>query len=162
LYRANLSLESLLRQNESNVKRNSRNPRAALAAIALLALFSGAGCESPCPELVGRWSTREGQSILFQKKGKALWLTRFGSQVDTVPMAFRYDCAKQPVELDLFQFHTGPLVGKTLFGILEWNSDTSFRFNAEAGTEPSLRPKTFESDQTMKFYLERNGANKLK
>lgn len=157
---ANLSLESLLRQSENNVKKNSRNPRAALAAIALLALFSSAGCGSPCPELSGKWSTREGQSIFFKKSGNALWLTRFGSQVDTVPMAFRYDCAKQPVELDLFQFRTGPLVGKTLFGILEWTSDTTFRFNAEAGTDPSLRPKTFESDQTLKFFLERNGVKK--
>lgn len=130
--------------------------------MALLALFSSAGCESACLEPGGKWSTREGQSIVFQKNGKALWLTRFGSQVDTVPMAFRYDCAKQPVELDLFQFHAGPLVGKTLFGILEWTSDSTFRFNAEAGTDPALRPKTFESDQTLKFFLERTNGNKAK
>jgi hypothetical protein len=150
----------LLGQNESNVKKNSRNPRAALAALALLALLSSVGCESSCPEPAGKWSTREGQSIFFQKNGKALWLTRFGSQVDTVPMVFRYDCAKQPVELDLFQFRSGPLVGKTLFGILEWTSDSTFRFNAEAGTDPSLRPKTFESDQTLRFFLERKGVKK--
>ncbi len=145
------------------MKQNSTFSRAALAAIALLALFSITACDTgSCRNLNGRWSTREGQSILFQKNQKALWLTRFGSQVDTVPMKFRYDCKKEPVELDLSQFQTGPLVGKTLFGILEWNSDTSFRFNAEAGTDPAIRPKTFESDQTLKFFLERNGSKKMK
>jgi len=159
----NLSLYSLFRQNENNVEQNSTFSSAALAAIALLALFSSTGCDmGDCRDLAGRWSTREGQTMLFKKNGKALWLTRFGSQVDTVPMEFRYDCKKKPVELDLWKFQTGPLVGKTLFGILEWNSDTSFRFNAEAGTDPAIRPKTFESDQTMKFFQERNGVNKMK
>jgi len=72
-------------------------------------------------------------------------------------MEYRYDCSKRPVELDLFGFQSGPLTGKTLFGVLEWSSDTSFRFNAEPGTDAVARPQTFESDQTLKFF--RNAGN---
>lgn len=125
------------------------------AALALLALISLSGCtEPPCRELSGHWSTREGQSFYFQENGKGLWLIRFGSQIDTIVMTYRYDCKKEPMELDLSDFESGPLAGKTLFGILEWNNDSSFRFDAEAGTNPAMRPTAFESDQTQKFFKE--------
>ncbi|MBL7775055.1 MAG: hypothetical protein JNK89_03585 [Saprospiraceae bacterium] len=115
-----------------------------------------AGCDDPaCRPLSGRWSTREGQSFCFLENGHALWLVRFGSQVDTVHMEYRYDCQKSPAQLDLKGFSAGPLVGQALYGILEWNSDTSFRFYAEVGAGPEMRPVTFESDQTQKFFLEK-------
>ncbi|MEQ1744202.1 MAG: hypothetical protein ABMA02_02170 [Saprospiraceae bacterium] len=143
------------------MKVNSTHSSAALAALALLALFSFGACTAKdCRDPFGQWATREGQAIVFKKNGKALWLTRFGSQVDTVPMAFRYDCRAEPASLDFFGFRAGPLVGKTLFGIVEWNSDSTFRYNADAGTDPALRPTTFESDQTMKFFLERDDRAK--
>ncbi|MCB0533457.1 MAG: hypothetical protein H6574_20960 [Lewinellaceae bacterium] len=136
-------------------QRNVHIPVAPVA-ITLLILLSITGCtDSTCRTLSGRWSTREGQSFYFQENGHGLWLVRFGSKIDTFPMAYRYDCGKQPIELDLSGFETGPLAGKTLFGILEWNSDTSFRFDAEAGTSPTVRPSTFESDQTQKFFIEK-------
>jgi hypothetical protein len=138
------------------MKQHNMYPYALISCLALVAILSSTGCEAPaCRELRGRWSTKEGQCIIFQQKGNALWLTRFGSQMDTVRMQFRYDCTKQPVELDLHGFQSGPLTDKTLYGILEWTSDTAFRMNAEAGTDATLRPKAFESDQTMQFVLDR-------
>lgn len=138
------------------MQQNTTRFGAAAAAIALFALFPLWGCtDTACRELNGRWSTREGQSFYFDKNGNALWLVRFGSQVDTISMKYRYNCQKNPAELDLSDFETGPLVGKTLFGILEWNNDTSFRFDAEAGLGPEVRPVTFENDQTQKFFLEK-------
>ena len=143
------------------MQQNSTCLGAAFAVFALLILFQSTGCgDSSCREIGGRWSTREGQTIDFRKNGKALWFTRFGSQVDTVGMKYRYDCQKQYTELDLYGFQSGPLTGKTLFGILEWNSDTSFRYNAEAGTDPAVRPQTFESDQTLKFFRDPGNGGK--
>ena len=128
---------------------------AASTAIALLPFLCFFGCSEPnCRELKGRWTNREGQSFDFQPNGNALWLVRFGSQIDTFTMEYRYDCKKQPIELDLSGFKTGPLSGKTLFGILEWNSDSSFRFDAEAGIDPAARPAAFNTEQTQKFYRE--------
>lgn len=112
------------------------------------------GSSSSCRELSGRWTNREGQSFYFKPDGQALWLVKFGSQTDTFTMQYRYDCGPKPAELDLSGFKTGPLSGKTLFGILEWNSDSSFRFDSEAGTGPEVRPATFENDQTQKYFKE--------
>ncbi len=138
------------------MQQNSNRFGVAPAAIALLAFLPLFGCtDSSCRELSGHWSTREGQSFYFQKNGAALWLVRFGSQVDTINMTYRYNCQTNPAELDLQGFDSGPLVGKTLFGILEWNNDSSFRFDAEAGTSPKIRPRTFISDQTRKFFQEK-------
>ena len=135
------------------MQQNGISPGVAVAILALVQLIFCVRCtEPPCRELNGQWTNREGQSFYFQENGKALWLIRFGSQVDTFPMEYRYDCKKQPAELDLSGFQTGPLSGKTLFGILEWNTDSSFRFDAEAGNRPEIRPQTFETDQTQKFY----------
>jgi hypothetical protein len=108
-----------------------------------------------CYELAGRWTNREGQVLVFQPEGKALWLLQFGSEFDTFPIQYRYDCDQQPIMLDLTGFQTGPLMGKTLFGILEWASDTAFRFDAEAGSSPELRPKTFNMEQTVRYFREK-------
>ena len=138
------------------MQQNGTLTSVALAAITSFLFLSLFSCnDTPCRELSGRWSNREGQSFYFEPDGKALWLVRFGSQVDTFVMEYRYDCKKQPVQLDLSGFQTGPLSGKTLYGILEWNSDSSFRFDAEAGIGPESRPLTFETDQTQKFFREK-------
>lgn len=79
-----------------------------------LALLGGAisllfCCDStpPCRELAGQWTNREGQVFLFQPNGKAMWLIKFGSQFDTFPIEYRYDCKQQPVALDLTSFKSG-------------------------------------------------------
>ena len=105
-----------------------------------------------CHELSGRWTTHEGQEFVFQSEGKALWLTRFGSQFDTVPFEYRLDCKAEPATIDLRNFSTGPYLGKTLFGILEWTSDTSFRLQYEPGADEWARPKEFDSEATVKFF----------
>lgn len=138
------------------MQQKSTRFQAAPVALALIVLLPLICCtDTPCRELNGRWSTREGQSFYFKENGEGFWLIRFGSKVDTIAMHYRYDCKKEPIELDLHDFKSGPLVGKTLFGILEWNSDTSFRFDAEVGAGPQVRPTTFESDQTQRFFMEK-------
>ena len=137
------------------MQQNSTHFRAAPAVMVLLLCLPLFGCgDTTCRPLTGKWSNREGQDFYFQPNGKGLWLISFGSQVDTIKMEYRYDCQETPTKLDLTGFAAGPLEGKTLFGILEWTSDTSFRFDAEAGSDPEARPKTFGSEQTQKFFQE--------
>lgn len=122
----------------------------ALGAAALLLSFSFCG-DQPCHDLAGKWTNREGQTLVFQPGGKALWLIRFGSATDSFPISYRYDCAKNPAEIDFTDFQAGPLVGKSLFGILEWKNDTSFRVDFESGTSAEARPQTFNSEQAQTF-----------
>lgn len=116
--------------------------------------FSCAGTPH-CYDLDGRWTNREGQTFLFQPDGKALWLIQFGSQFDTFAIQYQYNCKQNPATLDLSDFQSGPLTGKTLFGILEWSGDTTFRFDAESGTSPEVRPQTFNLEQTQRYYREK-------
>jgi hypothetical protein len=118
-------------------------------------IFMICACQNNvCHDLVGRWGNQEGQSILFEAGGKAFWLIRFGSQIDTFPISYLYDCEKKPTHLNLSNFKNGPFTGKTLFGILDWKDQNSFRFNAEAGESFDIRPKNFESEQTQIFTRE--------
>ncbi len=116
-----------------------------------LLLCSSCGPMSSCRELTGHWTTHEGQDLVFAPDGSALWLTKFGSQYDTVRMRFKFDCAARPVTLDLSDFRNGPHSGKMLFGIFDWSSDSSFRFRYEVGTRPEDRPQAFDVEQTQKF-----------
>ncbi len=120
----------------------------------VVSIFFSCTGASPCHELEGRWTNREGQVFLFQPGGKALWLIQFGSKFDTFPVQYRYDCKRQPAELDLSGFQSGALSGKTLFGILEWTSDTVFRFDAEPGASSESRPKIFNVEQTQRYFRE--------
>lgn len=138
-----------------NMMQHNAYLKAAQVGIALLALLPFIHCtDPPCRSLEGHWTNREGQSFQFLPGGKALWLIRFGSQVDTFRMEYRYNCKKQPAELDLSGFQSGPLKGKTLYGILEWSNDSSFRFDSETGYSVDVRPSAFENDQTQKFFRE--------
>lgn len=126
-----------------------------------LALFSGFAtlflCCSPkktCHELTGRWSNREGQILSFNPDGTAFWLVKFGSQFDTFPITYVYDCSKKVPTLDLSGFQSGPLLGKTLFGIIEWSNDSIFRYDAEAGSSPSERPAAFNAERTERYFRE--------
>jgi hypothetical protein len=122
-----------------------------LSALFAYFLFLTACQNNVCYDLVGHWNNKEGQSIVFEAGGKALWLIRFGSQIDTFPISYFYDCEKHPAILNLSNFQSGPFTGKTLFGILDWKSKDAFRFESEAGASPDIRPKSFKSEQTQVF-----------
>lgn len=119
-----------------------------------LSFITGCTAKPDCYALAGRWTTREGQVLVFQPEGKALWLIQFGSQFDTFPIRYHYNCDQKPATLDLSDFKAGPLTGKTLFGILEWAGDSVFRFDAEPGTSPEVRPRSFSVEQTGRYYRE--------
>lgn len=116
-----------------------------------LFISSSCGPQSSCRELTGHWTNHEGQELVFAPDGSALWLTKFGSQYDTVRMRFQFDCAARPSTLDLSDFRNGPHSGKMLFGIFDWSSDSSFRFRYEVGTRAEDRPRAFEAEQTQQF-----------
>mgnify|MGYP000844745542 CR=1 FL=1 len=125
------------------------------AVIGMAGFITGCQFGSPCRELTGQWTNKEGQFFVFEPNGHAYWLVKFGSEFDTFPIRYHYDCKKNPLRLDLTGFKAGPLTGKTLYGILEWTSDTSFRFDGEPGLSPDVRPETFNSEQTQRFLLDK-------
>lgn len=120
-------------------------------AAGFTCLFFACGSGAKCRDLNGRWSTQEGQDLVFLPEGKALWLTRFGSHYDTTQLEYRLDCTPNLVSIDLLNFRSGPHSGVTLFGILEWSSDTSFRLRYEPGSQADVRPTTFDQEQSIQF-----------
>ena len=116
-------------------------------ALLLVLLCTSCRLNTPCRELMGHWTTQEGQELVFRPDGNALWLTKFGSQYGTIRMKFKLNCAASPATLDLSDFKNGPHSGQMLFGIFDWSSDTSFRFRYEVGH----RPPGFDVEQTQKF-----------
>jgi len=104
-----------------------------------------------CRDILGSWTDGEGQEILFLENGTALWLTRFGSQSDTIHFAYQLLCKKVPGTLDWSNFSNGPYAGRTLYGIIEWLSDSTFQFRYEPGYQPDVRPKEFDTVQTLRF-----------
>jgi hypothetical protein len=128
----------------------ARAGRAVFLSV-LLYFFASCGGRQVCHDLEGRWTNGEGQDFVFDPTGKALWLTRFGSSYDTVAFDYALNCDEQPAEIDLLNFQGGPHVGRALYGILEWNSDTSFRLHFEPGAEAGNRPTAFDPEQTLEF-----------
>jgi hypothetical protein len=123
----------------------------------MMGLFFIFACTSgsKCHELNGGWSDREGHDFVFKNDGKALWINKFGQMMDTVNFVFSINCNTKPASVDFKDFSGGPFLGKTLFGIIEWSSDTLFNLCYEAGQQPDCRPQSFDPEQTMKFYIQR-------
>lgn len=124
----------------------------ALSVSASIFLLEQCKPEAECAAPEGHWTNHEGQEMIFLGGNKALWLTQFGSQNDTDYFDYRLDCSAETPALDFNGFQTGPFTGKTLFGIFEWTSDTSFRLRYEPGTQPEVRPTAFDNEQTVRFF----------
>jgi hypothetical protein len=131
---------------------NQLNTIFALAAFLVVSTFACVG-RPKCPQLAGRWTDHEGQDFIFQPDGKALWLVRFGSSFDTTHFSYQTHCDQSPVQLDMHSFQSGPYVGKGIFGIVEWSSDSSFRLRYEPGNDGAVRPAAFDNEQTLQFFV---------
>ena len=103
-----------------------------------------------CHAPIGNWSG-DGQELVFLTDQKGYWITQFGSQRDTESFVFDLDCDHKPPRLDLKDFQSGTNLGKTLFGIIDWQSDTSFRLQYETGTSSEVRPHEFDNEQIQQF-----------
>lgn len=119
----------------------------------IFCFWGGFSCRQTdsCLGIEGVWTDGEGQELVFMPSDSALWLTRFGSHVDTIGFVYRMICQKRPVLIEWNQFAGGPYSGKTLYGILEWLSDTSFRVRYEPGLYEQVRPVEFDDAHTMRF-----------
>ena len=120
--------------------------------IAAMLLATACTQKPECGPLEGRWTNREGEDLLFLPNNQGLWLTRFGSSYDSVAFTYALDCSQNPAGLNLNNFSTGPYNGKTLFGIIEWTSDSSLRLRYEAGMNHTDRPKGFDAEATEKYF----------
>ena len=104
--------------------------------------------------LVGQWDNKKGQLLSLHADGTAWWIFYSDNKRDSFAVRYVIDLTKQPYHFDLTDFKKGPLMGKTLFGILTFTDKESFKFDCEPVKEN--RPKDFSSSQTQVYYRLRN------
>lgn len=104
--------------------------------------------EKPCTPPLGRWTDREGREWQFLQDGRAMWLTRFGSQYDTSWCAYELRCDLQPATLEMRGFTSGPFREAQVFAIFEWSNDSTLRFQYEKDNRPGI----FSSEKAVKLY----------
>jgi hypothetical protein len=118
-----------------------------------ICLFFAVSCEETtrCQAPTGSWVTEDGGELYFFPEGKGLWITTFGRMGDTVGFEYRTDCKKSPPSLDLVNIADGPFRGKKLLGIIDWQSESAFRWRYEPGEQEELRPRAFDLEHTEKY-----------
>ena len=135
-----------------------RPVRPRIVACAAVTLASAVlSCAEPPEPLLGEWVRVGGvnpqMTYIFEPGGQARWVLELGQGPDTFAVAYRVDYRTSPVHLDVGPWSTGPLVGRTLLGIVEIQSPDRFRVDFEPGDpggDGSERPAGF-SDQTVTF-----------
>ena len=127
----------------------------ACAAVTLASAMLS--CAEPPEPLLGEWVSVGGVSpqmtYIFEPGGQAKWVLELGQGPDSFAVAYRVDYQTSPVHLDVGPWSTGPLVGRTLLGIVEIQSPDRFRVDFEPsdpGGDGSERPAGF-SGQTVTF-----------
>ena len=132
--------------------------RSRIAACAAVTLASAVlSCTEPPEPLLGAWVSVGGVSpqmtYILEADGQVKWILELGQGPDTFEVAYRVDYRTSPVQLDVGPWSTGPLVGRTLLGIVEIQSPDRFRVDFEPGDpdgDGAERPADF-SDQTITF-----------
>jgi len=135
-----------------------RGARFAVLASAALTL----ACQEPPKPLHGEWvsvgSTRPAMTYIFDGNGRSTWILDLPQGPDTVVIDYRVDYTTTPIHLDVGPWSTGPIAGRTLFGIVELLGPDRFRVDFEPG-DPDAgameRPGEFSS-QTVTFVRMRN------
>lgn len=100
--------------------------------------------------LIGAWDNHNGQILVFRPGNEALWIFYSETKRDTFNISYRTNLLMDPVHLDLTDFKSGPLKGRTLYGIVALEKHHAFRFDCEPSQKN--RPMTFESKQTQRYY----------
>ena len=117
----------------------------------ILVSISCAGTKMPnSKSLLGKWDNKKGQILEFKPNGVALWIFYSETKKDTFTISYRTDFSTKPYQLDLTNFQTGMLKGKTLVGIMEFAQVNSFKFDCEP--TPNNRPVIFNEKQTQTYF----------
>ena len=132
----------------------------ALATLALLPTILS--CSEPSEPLLGEWvsvAAETGQvTYIFEEDGRSRWILELAEAPDTFPVAYRVDYSQSPIHLDVGPWPTGPLTGRTLYGIVEMQGPDRFVVDFEPGDpdgEGSARPSRF-SNQMVTFVRKLN------
>jgi len=118
-----------------------------LVVLLLLLSFS---CTPPQNDLIGTWKNDQGKTLVFNKDHSALWLFPSDEKPDTFHILYKVNYDVMPIQLDLYDFESGPLAGVTLYGIVEIEAD-SFRCDFEPGDTSTVRPVEFDEKQTQTY-----------
>ncbi|MDQ3110931.1 MAG: hypothetical protein M3R17_13645 [Bacteroidota bacterium] len=117
--------------------------------IRLLIILAGlTACNKPQEKLIGRWDDKNGLILEFKKGNKAQGIFYTKTSRDTFEMNYKADLSITPHQLDLTDIKSGPLEGKTLYGIMEFNGATTLSFDCA----PSSRPTTFSPKETVTYF----------
>jgi uncharacterized protein (TIGR03067 family) len=100
--------------------------------------------------IVGVWTNDAGQTFVFRDDDSLLWIFESGSRADTFRLTYNFDPDTTPNTLDLHGFRTGPLANRSLFGIVRFEDDR-LACDFEPGVEESVRPKTFDPEETQVY-----------
>ena len=120
--------------------------------IALALASAILSCAEPPEPLLGEWvSVGSGANLttyIFEEGGSSRWVLELEESPDTFLVDYRVDYRQKPIHLDIGPWSSGPLSGRTLFGIVEMQGPDRFRVDFEpadpdgAGTE---RPASFSN-----------------
>ena len=130
------------------------------AAVVLAPLVLS--CSEPAEPLLGEWVSVGSQTpsmiYVFEDQGRSKWVLELEEGPDTFEVAYKADHIETPAHLDVGPWSTGPLAGRTLFGIMEIQGPDRFRVDFEPSDpdgDGSDRPRQF-SDQTVTFVRKLN------
>ena len=131
--------------------------------LGLLALVPTAlSCGEPPEPLLGEWVSvvsETGQmTYIFEEGGQSRWVLELETGPDTFAVAYEVDYRQSPIHLDVGPWSTGPLAGRTLFGIVEMQGPDRFVVDfepADPDGDGTTRPSSF-SNQSVTFVRKLN------
>lgn len=134
-----------------------------LSALTALALVPAVlSCGEPPEPLLGEWvsvAAETGQmTYIFEEDGQSRWVLELETGPDTFSVAYQVGYSQSPIHLDVGPWSTGPLTGRTLYGIVEMQGPDRFVVDFEPGDpggDESVRPSSF-SNQSVTFVRKLN------
>ena len=131
--------------------------------LGLLALLPTAlACGEPPEPLLGEWvsvAAETGQmTYIFEEGGQSRWVLELETGPDTFAVAYRVDYSQSPIHLDVGPWSTGPLAGRTLYGIVEMQGPDRFVVDfepADPDGDGTVRPSRL-SNQSVTFVRKLN------
>ena len=139
-------------------ERGSRGFVPLLLALVPTVLSCG---EEPKP-LLGEWvsvAAETGQmTYIFEDDGQSRWVLELETGPDTFAVAYQVDYSRSPIQADVGPWSTGPLAGRTLYGIVEMRGPDRFVVDfepADPDMDGTVRPSRF-SNQSVTFVRKLN------
>lgn len=121
--------------------------------IVFFSLILIISCGTKDYSIIGSWTGVDNigtrQTFNFKEGGTITWKIENDHFSTTIDGEYIHSKSETPNQIDIFNFKSGPMKGRNLYGLIEFVDENKFKIDLRSGTDSSVRPEAFTAESVL-------------